>query len=108
MTHFHVWGSAVSRLEPLSGGSLLDNTKFQEIPGTHFIDLGRMKDLADIGATQWLRTQYSWVLGIQHLTPSFSKYCIEKKKKIQYVVQETDLVIWLTIYLQMFTTKVSI
>ena len=26
-----------------SGGSLLFTTKFPEIPGTHFIDLGRMK-----------------------------------------------------------------
>ena len=32
-----------SRLEPLQGGSLLFTTKFPEIPGTHFIDLRRMK-----------------------------------------------------------------
>ena len=37
------WGSTSSRLEPLRGGSLLFTTKFPEIPGTHFIDLGRMK-----------------------------------------------------------------
>ena len=30
------------RLEPLQGGSLLFTSKFPEIPGTHFIDLGRM------------------------------------------------------------------
>ena len=36
-------GSTASRLEPLRGGSLLFATKFPEIPGTHFIDLGRMK-----------------------------------------------------------------
>ena len=30
-------------LEPLRGGSLLFTTKFPEIPGTHFTDLGRMK-----------------------------------------------------------------
>ena len=35
-------GSTASRLEPLRGGSLLFTTKFPEIPGTHFIDLGRM------------------------------------------------------------------
>ena len=29
--------------EPLPGGSLLFTTKFPEIPGTHLIDLGRMK-----------------------------------------------------------------
>ena len=36
-------GSTASRLEPLRGGSLIFTTKFPEIPGTHFIDLGRMK-----------------------------------------------------------------
>ena len=39
--------------QPLQGGSLLFTTKFPEIPGTHLIDLGRMKDLVDLGATQW-------------------------------------------------------
>ena len=33
--------STASRLEPLRGGSLLFNTKFPRIPGTHFIDFGR-------------------------------------------------------------------
>ena len=37
------WGSTASRLEPLRGGSLLFTTKFPKIPGTHLIDLGRMK-----------------------------------------------------------------
>ena len=37
------WGSTASRPEPLQGGSLLFTTKFPEIPGTHIIDLGRMK-----------------------------------------------------------------
>ena len=41
---FYGWGSTASRLEPLRGGSLLFTTKFPEIPGTHFINLGRMKD----------------------------------------------------------------
>ena len=43
MAPFYGWGSAASRLEPLRGGSLLFTTKFPEIPGTHFIDLERMK-----------------------------------------------------------------
>ena len=43
MAHFYGWDSTASRLEPLRGGSLLFTTKFPEIPGTHFIDLGRMK-----------------------------------------------------------------
>ena len=40
--------------EPLQGGSLFFTTKFPDIPGTHLIDLGRMKGWVDIGATQWL------------------------------------------------------
>ena len=43
MTPFYGWGSAASRLQPLRGGSLLFTIHFPEIPGTHFIDLGRMK-----------------------------------------------------------------
>ena len=43
MAPFYGWGSTASRLEPPRGGSLLFTTKFPEIPGTHFIDLGRMK-----------------------------------------------------------------
>ena len=43
MAPFSRWGSTASRLEPLRGGSLLFTTKFPEIPGTHFIDLRRMK-----------------------------------------------------------------
>ena len=42
MLHFCEWGSTTLRLEPLREGSLLFTTKFQEIPGTYFIDLGRM------------------------------------------------------------------
>ena len=43
MASFYGWDSTASRLEPLRGGSLLFTTKSPEIPGTHFIDLGRMK-----------------------------------------------------------------
>ena len=43
MAPFYRWDSTASRLESLQGGSLLFTTKFPEIPGTHFIDLGRMK-----------------------------------------------------------------
>ena len=32
-------------------------TKFPEIPGIHFIDLGRMKGWVNLGATQWSSTQ---------------------------------------------------
>ena len=43
MAPFYGWGSTVSRLQPLQGGSLLFTIQFPESPGTHFIDLGRMK-----------------------------------------------------------------
>ena len=43
MAPFCGWGSTASRLEPFRGGSLLFTTKFPEISGTHFINLGRIK-----------------------------------------------------------------
>ena len=43
MAPFCGWGSTASRLGPIGGFSLLFTTTFQEIPGTHFIDLGRVK-----------------------------------------------------------------
>ena len=42
MAPFYGWGSTASWLEPPRGGSLLFTTKFPEISGTHFTDLGRM------------------------------------------------------------------
>ena len=43
MAPFIEWGSTASGLEPLQGGSLLVTTKFPEISGTHFTNLGRVK-----------------------------------------------------------------
>ena len=43
MAPFYGWSSTASWLQPLRGSSLLFTTQFPEIPGTHFIDLGRMK-----------------------------------------------------------------
>ena len=43
MAPFYGWGSTASRLQPLRGGSLLFTIQFPESPGTHFIDIGRMK-----------------------------------------------------------------
>ena len=40
---YYGWGSTASRLQPLRGGSLLFTIQFPEIPGAHFIDLGRMR-----------------------------------------------------------------
>ena len=50
-----------SRLEPLQWGSLLFTTKFPDIPGTHFIDLGRMKGWVDLGPNQWFWTRDPWI-----------------------------------------------
>ena len=61
MAPFYGWGSTASRLEPLRGGSLLFTTKFPEIPGTHFIDLGRMKGWVNLGATQWFCAWDLWI-----------------------------------------------
>ena len=44
MAPFYGWSSTASRLEPIRGASLLFTTKSPEISGTHFTDLGRMKD----------------------------------------------------------------
>ena len=61
MTLFYGWGSTTSRLEPLWGGSLLFTTKSPEDPGTHFINLGRMKGWVHLGATQWFWTRDPWI-----------------------------------------------
>ena len=50
MAPFYGWGSTALRLQPLRGGSLLFTTKFTEIPGTHFIDLGKMTGCVDLTA----------------------------------------------------------
>ena len=34
---------------------------FLPFPGTHFIDLGRMKGWVDLGATQWFWTRDPWM-----------------------------------------------
>ena len=62
MAPFYVWGSTASRLQPLQGGSLLFTTKLQEIPGTHFIDLGKMKGWVDLGATHSFWTRDLWIV----------------------------------------------
>ena len=43
MAPFYGWGSTASRLEPRYVKELLFISKFPDIPGTHFTDLGRMK-----------------------------------------------------------------
>ena len=61
MAPFYGWGSTASRLQPLRGGSLLFTIQFPEIPGTHFINLRRMKGWVNLGATQWFWTRDSWI-----------------------------------------------
>ena len=61
MVPFYGWGSTASKLEPLWGGSLLFPNKFPEIPGTHFINLERMKGWVDLGATEWFWPWDSWI-----------------------------------------------
>ena len=53
--------------EPLQGHSLLLTTTFPEIPHTHWIDLGRIKDEVDLRATP------TW--GVENLDlPLFSSW----------------------------------
>ena len=47
--------------ETLRGDSLLFTAKFPENPGTHLINLGRMKGWVDLGGTQWFWTQDPWI-----------------------------------------------
>ena len=61
MAPFYGWDSTASKLQPLRGGSLLFTIQFPEIPGTHFIDLGRMKGWVDLGATQWFWARDPWI-----------------------------------------------
>ena len=61
MVPFHGWRSTVSRLEQLWGGSLPFTNKFPEIPGTHFINIGRIKDWVNLGVTQWFWTRDPWI-----------------------------------------------
>ena len=39
--------------EPMQGDNLLFTTKSPAIPGTHFINLERMKGWSDLGTTQF-------------------------------------------------------
>ena len=59
-------GSTASRLEPLRGGSFLLTSKFSGMPGTQFIDLGKIKGWVDLRATQWFENG-TLGLGIQCL-----------------------------------------
>ena len=44
MVPFYGWGSTAPTLETLRKGSILFTLTFPEIPGTHPIDLERIKD----------------------------------------------------------------
>ena len=84
---FYGWGSTASRLESLWGGSLLYYIKFPEIPGTHFINLGRMKGCVDLGGfdpTVLSMRPLDWESSTLttrplRLPPTFPKCWIEKK-----------------------------
>ena len=45
--------NCLNATKPLRASSLLFTTKFPEISGTDFIDLGRMKGWVRLGAAQW-------------------------------------------------------
>ena len=45
--------NCLNAIEPLRGHSLLFTTKSPGVPGTHFVNPGRMKGCVDIEGTQW-------------------------------------------------------
>ena len=71
MAPFYGWVSTASRLEPLRGGSLLFTTKFPEVPGTHFIDLGRIKAESNLEPPS----------GFEHGTPGLGIQRLNHNKK---------------------------
>ena len=75
MALFYGWGSTASRPAPLRAGSLLFSTKSPEIPGTRFIDLGRMKGWVNLGATWcfWTRDTVDWESSVLSTMPLLHK-----------------------------------
>ena len=53
MAPFYGNENCLRATERLRGGSLLFTTIFPEIPGTHLINLGKMKSWVNLGATHW-------------------------------------------------------
>ena len=80
MAPFYGWGSTASRLEPLRGGSLLFTTKFPEISGTHFIDLGRLTVESTLEPLSGFE-QGNPRLGIQRLNHSYTSFVLKTVKK---------------------------
>ena len=81
MAPFYGWGSTAPRLESLRGGSLVFTTKCKspEIPGTHFIDLGRIvRDLTNYLSACGLNTYGRKVVLVARAFPAFEL----KMKKI--------------------------
>ena len=55
MAYFYGLGSIVSRLQSyLEKTVYFSTTKYPRVPGTHLIDLGKVKRWIDLEATQWL------------------------------------------------------
>ena len=77
MVPFYGWGSTASKLEALRGGSLRFTTKSPEIPGTHFIDLGKIKGWVNLGATKWF-----WTWGAQTGNQHLNLNCSQNPKNI--------------------------
>ena len=83
MLRLYGWFSIASRLEPLWGGSLLYNTKFQEISGTHFINLDLRRPwihpmVLNTGLLDWESSTLT--TRPLRLTPSFPKMLHRKKE----------------------------
>ena len=67
--------------ERLRRGSLLFTTKFPEITGTRFIDLGRMKGWVDFGVTKWFSKRDPWIGNPAPLLTGIGLKCIDQKNQ---------------------------
>ena len=91
MAPFYRWDSTASRLQPLREGSLLFTIQLPEIPGTHFIDLRRMKGWVDLGATQWFWTQDPWIGNpapqpLAHCSPQLWNWYHQQRKHYSFLL----------------------
>ena len=62
--------NCVKTRKPLQGGTLLLTTKSPKVPGTHLIDLKRMKGWTDPGV---------WVILLHYISQKLNEYKEEKE-----------------------------
>ena len=76
--------NCLTATEPLRGESLLFTTRSPGDPGTHLINLRRMKGWVDLGTIQWFWAQSPW---IRNLVGYFQAIIF---KKLKYFIFHLD------------------